>query len=77
MVTSASVPGGLVGVGLGFAGLDRAGALVGVGLALVFDPPTASVGVYRAGEIPLRYSNGDALTVPVWTDSQLNEPQPV
>src|SRR5215467_1437565 len=40
MVTSASVPGTLVGlgVGLGLAGPDRPGALVGAGLALVFDP---------------------------------------
>ncbi len=36
----------------------------GVKAALVFDPATASVGVYRAGEITLRYSNGDELTVP-------------
>ena len=33
----------------------------GVRVAVVFDPPTESVGVFRAGELPQRYSNGDDL----------------
>jgi len=36
----------------------------GVLVAVVFDPPTESVGVFRAGELPQRYSNGDELTLP-------------
>src|SRR5262249_51181278 len=36
----------------------------GVRVAVVFDPPTESVGVFRAGELPQRFSNGDELTLP-------------
>jgi Uma2 family endonuclease len=33
----------------------------GVRVAVVFDPPSESVGVFRAGELPQRFSNGDDL----------------
>jgi len=33
----------------------------GVRVVVVFDPPTESVGVFRAGELPQRFSNGDDL----------------
>jgi Uma2 family endonuclease len=36
----------------------------GVRVVIVLDPPTASAGVFRADELPLRFSNGDELTLP-------------
>lgn len=36
----------------------------GVVVALVFDPETESATVFRTGEIPQRYHNGDNLTLP-------------